>query len=320
MTVFIGTSGGNRTLTDPKVGDTGVRRDVAGIWVGDSGGVPRLVYQRIPPLALAAAPVSSSQIDVSWTDLGPGFAYQLWNDRSANPLYVGAWGPVFPNTGLPAGTAVGYRVDAYSGGVLRQQAWAAATTLPSVGVQRVWTGNAVQSASYNASGGNRGVGECYYGYYSGTHGMQKSLARWEIPAEIRGCISVDRVELSWWNLHHYLNSGGRVSLVHHDFHGSLAGSYPAANVTAPLRNPQAAGDPVVEWAAPKPGWINGSEWFDVGWLHAANQDGVGDEIRVGGLAGFGLVALTTDPTRYGYARGAGGPIQLRVTYTVAGGD
>lgn len=313
MTIFIGTAGGNKVLTDPKVGTASGRKNVDKIWVGTPNG-NKLVYQRVATLALTATAVSSSQIDLSWTDLGPGWTYNL----DSNPygrLVTGAAGAAFSHTGVAAATHVAYRVDAFYGGAKQQEAHADATTPAAVTEQRMWQGNAVESATYNQAGGNRGIGECYYGYYSSVHGLQKSLARWEIPPEIRGCLSVDAVELSWWNLHHYLGSGGRVSVACHHFHGSLAAnSFPGS--TAPLRNPQQAGDPVVEWAAPRGGWVNGSDWFHVGWLHAADRPSVAEEIRTQNLAGFGLVALDSSQSRYGYARGAGGPIQMRVTYTV----
>jgi hypothetical protein len=167
----------------------------------------------------------------------------------------------------------------------------------------------VETASYNGSNAVRGSNPLYYGYYSGTQGDQKSQVRFAIPAEIRNCHSVDRVELRWWNQHHFANSGGTVSMVAH--HNGSLGSYGGS--TGVLLD----GGNQVRWPAPKPGWINGTEWYDLAWLTSAGRAiSIAEEIRVHNLQGFGLVAAVGGQSGYGYA--SADP-QLRIHYTVRTG-
>ena len=173
-------------------------------------------------------------------------------------------------------------------------------------VQKSWSSTPVETASYNGSNGLRTRDPLYYGYFSGTHGTQKSQARWNIPSEIRNCVSVDRVELRWWNQHHFLSSGGTVSMVAH--HNTGLSTY--GGNTGALLN---AGNQV-RWPAPVGGWINGTEWYDLGWLTSVGRDiSIAEEIRVHGLQGFGLVEAVGGQSGYGYA--SSDP-QLRITYTV----
>jgi hypothetical protein len=307
MKAVIGTAGGKRDLRNPVIGTATGNRQVSRIWVGTSGG-NRLVWQRVPALSLTATPVAWDGIDLAWTDLGPGVTYNVDCDPSGR-LVTGTAAESFQHRGLSGGVYYAYRVDAFSGGTKIAEAHSNATTpakpQPQF-VQKVWQGAAVEAASYTGSNALRGRSPLYYGYYSSNQGTQKSQVRFAIPGEIRNCVSVDRVELRWWNQHTYLGTGGRVSIVGH--HNPSLSTY--GGNTGPLLERDGS---QVRWPAPRANWINSTEWFDLGWLTSAGRYSVAEEIRIHGLHGFGLVAADGGQNGYGYA--SADPI-LKVTYTV----
>jgi len=181
---------------------------------------------------------------------------------------------------------------------------------PITYVQRVWSGTPTATASYNGSNQKRtdasGTSNCYYGYFDGTQGNQKSLVIFGIPAEIRNCVSVDKVRIAWYNNHHFKNSGGTVSMVGH--HGTtLPATFPGS--TGPLLYNGAQ----VKWSAPKPGWISGVQWIDLTPCNSSGRPYIPEEIRVNGLQGFGLWPAESGTAGYGY--GATNPT-LEITYTV----
>jgi hypothetical protein len=163
-------------------------------------------------------------------------------------------------------------------------------------------------ATYNGSNVRRtdaaGLANCFYGNFSSVHGNQRSQVRFNIPASVRHCISVDRVQVRWWNPHHFQNPGGRVSMVGHH-NGSLV-TYGGSTQPLLFNGAQA------NWAAPRPGWISGGEWFDITTLVTSGRPSMAEEIRVQNMQGLGLVAAVSGQNGYGYA--SIDPI-LRVTYT-----
>lgn len=178
----------------------------------------------------------------------------------------------------------------------------------------------IEWASYGVYGGvtqkrtdwtgtNGGNPAAMYGYVSTNHNQQQSQVRFNIPAAVRGCISVDSVKIRWWNKHHYKGTGGTVSMVGHH-NQSLSGSAFGGSTGALLFNGNQA-----KWSAPINSWINGTEWYELAHLTApygGNNRTIAEEIRIASLQGFGLVAAETGTAGYGYA--SLDPI-LEITYT-----
>jgi hypothetical protein len=308
----VGTAGGNRDLKNPVVGTATGNKPVSKIWTGTSGG-NKLVWQRVTmTTTVTLTTVSTTGIDVSWTAT-TGAVYTLFRRRTGVGGEVGLVANTsarsYQDRGLAEGTEYTYYVNVTVGGSMIGHSNLASVTTgvtpPPTFQQRSWTGAAVETASYTGSNALRTSNPLYYGYYSGNQGDQKSQVRFNIPAEIRNCVSVDRVELRWWNQHTYPNTGGTVSMVAH--HNGSLGSWGGS--TGVLLN---AGSQV-RWPAPKPGWINNTEWYDLAWLTSSGRPSIAEEIRVNGLQGFGLVAAVGGQAGYGYA--SADP-QLRITYTV----
>jgi len=193
---------------------------------------------------------------------------------------------------------------------------------PVVYVQREVYLDAVDAKSYRGNNAQRtdssGLANCYYGMTTlsggSTWGEQKSLARFDIPGEIRNCVSVDSVQIKWYNNHHDQNSGGKVSMVAH--HNPTLGTTFGGSTGALLLDTGAS----VLWPAPKPGWINGqappNEWYHVGFLHSSGRPTIYEEIRVQGLQGFGLIRPVGISGNAGYGYAARNP-RLYIKYTVA---
>jgi hypothetical protein len=93
-----------------------------------------------PPSELAATAVSSTQIDLTWTDNSAdeyGFEIERSSDSSPWELVdtVGADVTTYPDTGLAPGTTYYYRVRAFNGsGVSAYSDPASATTLEGPGI------------------------------------------------------------------------------------------------------------------------------------------------------------------------------------------
>jgi hypothetical protein len=316
---WVGDSTGvRRQVVDPWVGDsTGVRRKVEKAWVGDQAGVPRLFFQRTPPVTvgLAATPVSSSQIRLDWTGAGAD-SYRL--HRGGTLIFNGGGG-TFTDSGLPAGTAFAYRIDAMLAGAVAASSTASASTLPVQYENRFVSLRAVSSASFNGSGTNRNVPDTFYGQFSSVHGNQRSLWCFDIPADVRNCVSIDRVDLAVFNQHHFNAGGNNVSLVAH--HGAFQGGFPA-------QFPGSTGELLFNGALWRPfaarsAWLNAGA-NDGGWmtncqlLAAAGRATLAEEFRTGNAQGLGLLAPSTAQAHYGYGQGAtqANVPQIRFWYTV----
>jgi hypothetical protein len=203
--------------------------------------------------------------------------------------------------------------------VLVSSATASASTKPVTIENRYFEGTAVSSATYNGSGGNRGVPNMFYGQFSGTHGNQRSLCTFAIPAEVRNCVAIDRIDLAVWNDHHFNGGGNAVHFVVH--HGAFQGGFPAQfpGSTGVL---QLGG---ANWAphAPRANWMNSGS-MDGGWmtncqgLVAPGRTSMAEEFRVNGAHGIGLVGPSTAQGHYGYANGAAQSPrpQIRMWYRV----
>lgn len=302
MVVYIYEGGQRKPLTDPAAYIGPARVPVQTIHAY-TGGQRHLVWSR-SPVALAAAALSPSSIRLTWTAPGavPVDSYKLY--RGSSLLYSGT-ALTRDDTGLAASTRYDYRIDAIRSGVVMSTATASATTQAPQYQQKVATLTAVETASYNSGGGNRGSSSMYFGYYSSIHGTQKSQYRVAVPADLRNCVSVDKVEVSIMGRHTYPNAGTTVTLVvHHNT--SLSGSYGGSTGGVTTRS------------IGKPGWFGGSEWADVTTSSSAGRYTVAEEFRAHGAQGFGLATAGSGQSYYGYADGSGGPTvpRVRFTYTV----
>jgi hypothetical protein len=319
----IGAAGGNRDLKNPVVGTASGNRNVSKIWVGSSGG-NKLVWQRtVLSTTVTATAVSTTGIDVSWTAT-PGAVYTLFRRRTGVGGEVGlvanTSARTYQDRGLVEGAEYTYYVNVVVGGALIGHSNLASVTLgvtpPPQFVQKSWSGRATASASYNGSNNNRNVSEMYYGYYSGTNGMQKSVFSFDIPAEIRNCVSITGIDLAVWNIHTFQNSGTDVDLA--VCHAPPASSWPGSS--GPLRHNTAD----FPFRAPKGGWMG--TWVQPdGWnrgIHVLSDPGRGitlaEEFRAHGAVGFALLPRTSAQSGYGYATGATGANypQLTIHYTV----
>jgi len=268
----------------------------------------------IAEIAVAVATAPWYQITTVYGGVVPG-SYKFYSKTGSASWvlrHTGAQGPHNFDT-LYSSTFV-MKVEAFTGADGTGLLLGTTTTntvdtpaKPVTQVQRVWSGTAVDTTTYNGSNGVRtdGPERCYYGYFGSTQGLQKSQARWDIPSEIRNCVSVDKVRMRWWNVWHYWNSGGRVSMVGH--HNTNLNTYGGSTGVLLSGGAQAT------WLAPKPGWINGTEWYDLAGLTSSGRPSIAEEIRVQGLQGFGLVTAASGQGGYGYA--STDPV-LEITYTV----
>jgi hypothetical protein len=315
--IHVGTAGGRKRVTNPVVGTAAGNKPVSKIWVGTGGG-NKLVWQRTTmATTVTATAVSTTGIDVSWTAT-QGAVYSLFRRRTGVAGEVGlvanTSARTYSDRGLVEGAEYIYYVNVVVNGALVGHSNLASVTTgvtpPPAFVQKSWTGAAVEAASYTGSNSLRTRNPLYYGYYSSNQGTQKSQVRFDIPAEIRNCVSVDKVEVRWWNQHTYLGTGGTVSMVAH--HNGNLSSY--TGNTGPLLMPNGE---QVRWSAPRGGFIGGGEWYEVGFLHSysggVRRPDINEEIRVGGLTGFGLVEAVGGTSGYGYA--SADP-QLRIHYTI----
>jgi hypothetical protein len=304
----VGTPSGNRDLKNPVVGTASGNKPVSKIWVGSSGG-NKLVWERWRlTTSMTATGTSQTNIRLDWTPT-EGATYRLYRTggpSTTGPLPNDPNGLSYLDGGLTAGARYDYRLDILRGTEVVGSVTAFAATgdapPPPTTQQRFWEGRAVGSASYNGAGNNRSVPEMYFGQYSGTNGLQKSAFWFDIPAELRNCVSVDRIDLAVWGLHTFSGGGTDVDLaIIHSAPGSKwAGS------TGALRHNGA------DWPfrARISGWMG--TWVDAsGWntnVHVLSDPGRGismaDEFRTQGAVGIALSPRTTLQSGYGYAAGS----------------
>lgn len=260
-------------------------------------------------ISITAVPQKWSKIRVDWTDADRGsvdyYNVYRWNGNDW-ALIDSGWYPDMAHLdeGLPGDTAQAYRVDAYRSEANGQwtlvragdYVWSAKTPVRGT-IRKEWSAYPTATASYAGNNTNRNVARCYYGAYDSTWGTQKSQARWDIPAEIRGCHHIESIALRWWNQHHFLGSGGGVSLsVHHNT--NLSGNYGGSTGTLEVPSQHAG---AYYWAAPRNNWINTTEWFFVDAAITPGRSTVLEEFRTLGAQGFELRNYAGGQSSYGYA-------------------
>jgi hypothetical protein len=301
VAVYAFTGGQRKALVDPLAYVAGARVPVQTVHAYH-GGQRTLVWSRTPT-TLAAVPLSTSQVRLTWTAPGAGAdSYRL--RRGGTQIYAGP-ALTFTDSGLPAGTAFTWTVDALRGGVVVSTATANASTLPVVIEDRFVSLFAVTSASFNGAGANRNVPDTFYGQFSTVHGNQRSLWCFDIPAEVRNCVAIDRIDIAVFNQHHFQGGGNAVALVvhHGDFRGGFPGQFPgsttALNFNGAVWRPMARRNAWLDAGANDGGWMTNCQG-----LAAAGRATLAEEFRVGGAWGLGLIAPSTAQAHYGYGQGA----------------
>lgn len=234
----------------------------------------------------------------AWVSINGG-TWQYWTEQTASGSYDYA---------TTYSTRIRMKVEAYYSGyapdiAVYTEEVAIGAAPPPPTVQKFVVLEAVSSGSYNGSNNNRNTSELYYGYYSSNQGQQKSLWCWNIPADVRNCISIDRIDVLVYNIHAYLNSGGSTGLVVH--HGAFQGGFPATfpGSTGILQH---GGN---NWliGTPKPGYMSqdGSGWMtNIHVLTSPGRTTLAEEFRVNGAQGMGLASPGSSTSQYGYAAGA----------------
>lgn len=262
---------------------------------------------RLAP-TFSATPSAWNAVALSWSDAAKGSIDQYRVKRSGTAIYTGS-GSSHSDTGRSASTTYNYTLESLrAGAVVLPTPADSATTPARPTVTNTITLSAVGAGSWNGSGNLRTSSACYYGYYSSTHGYQRSLVSFNIPSDVRNCISISDVQFSWYNSHHYYNSGGKVSMVlHHGYFTTAPATFPGS--TGVLTN---SGGSQITWTAPKPGWFNGTQWNSLTNLKTSRGHTVQEEFRTKGAVGLGLYWATTGQNGYGYAQT--NP-QLKITYT-----
>lgn len=160
------------------------------------------------------------------------------------------------------------------------------------------TYSATSTASYQSSGSNRGLVECYQGYYSSTNGNGYSMIGFSdatIRSDLAGA-TIQKVELFLTNKHWYQNSGGTAVIGTHN-QSSLSGSHPSSQLT----------DDIIRYHYD----LGQAKWVDIG-------TSIGNALRDNTAKGICLgPGPTTSSLYYGYFAGNGqtGEPQLRITYT-----
>jgi hypothetical protein len=287
-------------------------------------------------------PVAHDRIDVSWTDMIAAGAsdagtysltrYKLGGLIGLTPgpptvLLTNSAATSFHDTGLEARSRYRYEVQ-FASAHNAQTQYGSATTLeappppPPAAPQRVQKFvevEATRSITVNGSDQNRNVAQCYYGNYGSNNGNQKSQWYWPIPADVRNCVSIDRIDVRVYNIHAFLNSGGSTGLVvhHNPVPGGYGATWPGATgILTHMGNQWLIG-------TPKPGYMSqdGSGWMtNIHVLSAPGRTTLAEEFRVNGAQGMGLVSPDANQSHYGYAAGASAPSgqkpAIRIWYTV----
>lgn len=157
------------------------------------------------------------------------------------------------------------------------------------------------SASYQSDGDNRGVGECYQGFFDGTNGNQYSMIAFPyatIQADLADS-TIDLVELWLDNQHTFSFSGGTAVIGTHN-QTSVSGNHPSSQIDDDLKR----------------------EHFDKGeakWVTLPVS--IGNAFRDNTTKGIGLgPGPNTSTTYYGFYAGnnQSGEPKLRITYTKDG--
>jgi hypothetical protein len=297
MPAWVGTATGNKAVTRAVVGTATGNKEVTQIWVGTTGG-NRLVWQSIGDLNVQAAATGPNNINVTWSDPEGGVdSYRIF----LNDIYQATTTGLSYNRGsLAPSTTYTFRVDAFKGAQFMVGEAATATTQAVTTQQKVVTLSPNASASYKGDNAQRSTSYRYSGQYDGTWGLQKSLFTFPIPADLRNCVSVDKVEVSARNLHAWASGGVGQGL-----------AVALANVTGTF--PSASIHYFGSFGTAKGGWLNNTEWVDVTNYAAPYRGFVKEEFRVNGATGFSLYPSGTTQDYYSYWDAG---MRVRFTYTV----
>ena len=227
-----------------------------------------------------------------------------------------SWGPIDLRFQVGTGTNFLYMPDpqVWDGGSWSQGG-------PSSGglEERTVELRAVSSASYEGNGLLRARDSlCYHGRFDNTYGVQKSLWTFNVPPDVRGCVTVGSVEMSVMMKHMYsLSAPGTVGVVLH------SGAYQAS---PPAMWPAVSGV-IGTWPGYRGQWLSGQRWIPIGSRIVPGSGfsaglTVAESFRAAGAQGLGLWTTSTSPNDYGYADGDPGSAEgpgLRVRYTVRTG-
>lgn len=233
--------------------------------------------------------------------------YLSENNGAWTYKYEGGPGPHTFNVGYSKSYRA--KVEAFKSGLLIKTAYSGSVTTdaapPPPTQQKVATLSRAEFASYNGSGTQRtdsdGLTHGYSGYVSSTHGNQRCSFRFNIPSDVRWCKSIDKVEMSAYNLWAYYNNGRTVRMALHHYGDLTSTSYGSTGVFA-------------EYSAGKPGWVGGAEWINITNYTCPGRYKVWDEFRRFGATGLHFhQGPSNSYNYYGYVRN---DVRLRITYTV----
>jgi hypothetical protein len=153
------------------------------------------------------------------------------------------------------------------------------------------------SASFQSDGDNRGISECYQGYYSGTNGNQFSMITFPyatIQSDLSGA-TITKTELYLNNNHFFSNSGGTAIIGTHN-QTSASGNHSSSQVNDNLDTESFT--------------YGQAKWFTV-------TNTIGNAFKNNTAKGIALgPAPSNSQSYYGFFAGNGqsGEPQLRITY------
>lgn len=301
MAIDVGTSGGNKTVTNVHVGTAGGNKEAVEVWIGTASG-NKLVH------ATSKVTLTASAVDWDTCQLviGPqtgATIYRVYRDavQVRTFLSAGTFDIDVPADSATA-TTWAWRVDAVdTNSTVVGTASASATTPARPTVQKVVTLTASGMQTYDGAGAARPVTEAYFGRISSTFGRQKSAVAFAVPADVRDCVTVEKIELSVKVTYHHLVAGGLCTVaVQHQ--AVLGSTWAGATETFAQRT------------ADRGGWLGGSEWQAVGWMTVPGRGAtVSEEFRTKNADGFALMAPNDSTDYYGYT--AELP-RMRISYRV----
>jgi hypothetical protein len=254
-----------------------------------------------PAASLNASATAYNSVSLSWTALD-GSADTARLKRSSTTIYTGA-GTSHTDSGRSASTTYSYTLTHERSGLVLATATDSAATPARPTTTKTVTLSPSSAGSYNGSGSRRNTGGPYYsGRYSSTWGRQQSAFHFAIPADVRNCIAIDKVEFAVQNDHSYSNGGvtQHIAISHTQTAGStIPGSTGLFGAKA----------------TSKDGWWGGSQWQNITNLKDPTFNAtVAENFRSKGAWGIHLKAPNDDIGYYSYWRAAG--VQLRITYRI----
>jgi hypothetical protein len=297
-------------VTNVWVGDdTSTPRALEQVWVGDTKGFPRLVWQKTVLPILTVTPTAWNRVDVAWTPAAWDATYKL--KRGSTTVYQGS-GFSYIDTGVTGGKTYTYTLESQIPPGLTNSVSAQVTTPAQPTQQKVVTLSPSSAGSYYGNNTRRNTGGPFYSgnYTFGSNGRQKSAFCFNIPSDLRNCVSVDKVEFKVQNDHWYNTPGIQYIAVTHT---QAAGStFPGS--TGVFGGRTTSRD--AWW-----GNADGDRFIDITNAQIPSPPSlattVAENFRTKGAWGICLVPPNDNIGYYGYWRAAG--VQLRLTYTVATG-